>query len=257
MLLPRVMPCLLLQDEELVKTAQFKSPKYVGDPVNVISIFNDLEVDEIVLLDIGATKRKKKPDFDVIRRVANECMMPMAYGGGIAELADIQTVLEIGVEKVILNSAAVRNPNLVREAAKVFGSQAIVVSIDARKRLLRRGYEVYTESGSRATGRSPVEQARIAEDLGAGEILLTSIEREGTMKGYDLDLVAPVCQAVSIPVIANGGAGAREDLGRPIREAGASAAAAGALFVFQGPSRGVLINFPERHDLERILGVRA
>ncbi|OAN55159.1 AglZ/HisF2 family acetamidino modification protein [Magnetospirillum moscoviense] len=245
----RVIPCLLLRNGGLVKTIGFGKPTYVGDPVNVISIFNLLEVDELVLLDITATPERRGPDFALVERIANECTGPLAVGGGIRSIEDIRRLLFIGAEKVVINTEAARNPRLVREAADIFGSQAIVVAIDVRRRWMR-GYRAMANGGRTDLGIDPVKHAAAMAEAGAGEILLTSIDRDGTMSGYDLDLIRQVTAAVSVPVIACGGAGCRADLARPVLEAAAAAAAAGSLFVFQGPERGVLINLPSRAELD-------
>jgi cyclase len=250
-LIPRVIPCLLVDDEAMVKTTRFGEPRYLGDPVNVINLFNRFEVDEIVLLEIGATVRGSAPPFELIEELASECWVPLAYGGGIRTMDQVRTVFGLGVEKVVLGTAAHENPGLITSAADVFGSQAVVVSVDAR-RDDAGGYGVYVRSGGMPVGSDAVQWAQRAEGLGAGEILLNSIDRDGTMEGYDLDLIAPVSKAVSIPVVACGGAGERADLPIPVQRAGASAVAAGSLFVFQGRERGVLINFPEREQLEAL-----
>jgi len=251
MLKTRVIPCLLLKGSGLVKTQRFKDPKYVGDPINAIRIFNDKEVDELLLLDITATRENKGPAFDTIRDIASECFMPVAYGGGIRSMDDIRRILKAGIEKVVLNTAAIENPELVRQAADEFGSQAVVVSIDAKRKLLGR-YEVFARGGTQATGLHPVDQAQKMEQCGAGEIFLTAIDRDGTMDGYDLELVSRVASKVHVPVIAAGGAGKVADFGEAVRQ-GASAVAAGAMFVFHGPHRAVLITYPGRAELERAL----
>lgn len=245
---PRVIPCLLLQGEQLVKTRRFADPAYVGDPVNVLSIFNSFEVDEIVLLDIGAAGTGAPAPTEDLARYAEECFIPLAYGGGLADLDAVEQTFAAGYEKVVLNSALADDPELVSKTAEVFGSQAVMASIDVR------GGTVHTHGATRDTGVDPVTWARRAEDLGAGEVLVTAVEREGTMEGFDLDLVASVADAVSVPVIAHGGAGRRKELAGPLAR-GASAVAAGSLFVFQGPARGVLVNHPTRAQLIRLLGL--
>lgn len=248
----RIIPCLLLKGGGLVKTVRFKSPTYVGDPRNAIKIFNEKEVDELVVLDIAATPAAKPPDFALISELTSECFMPMAYGGGVASLGEVERLLKIGVEKVSLNTAACENPALVSEAAKAFGSQSIVVSIDVKKNESGQP-TVFTRAGTRDLGIDPAGFAKAMENAGAGEILLTSVDRDGTMTGYDLDLVRRVSEIVTIPVIACGGAGSTEDLASAIREGGASAAAAGSIFVFHGKLRAVLINYPSRAILDRLL----
>jgi len=253
MLIPRVMPCLLVQNDRLVKTVKFKNPAYVGDPVNAIKIFNEKEVDELILLDISATAAGRPPNFDLIKEVASECFMPLCYGGGVRDVNAMRRLFGMGVEKIAINSACAERPDLVREAARLFGSQSVVASIDV-KADWRGGYRVYSRGGRRSAGVDPVTYARLLESLGAGEILLTSIDRDGTWEGFDLRLVNLVSQAVSVPVIACGGARSTDDFGRAVREGGASACAAGSMFVYQARGLGVLIKFPERRDLQRVLG---
>lgn len=250
MLRTRVIPSLLLKGEGLVKTLRFKNPKYVGDPINAIKIFNDKEVDELVLLDISATNQSKGPAFDTITQIASECFMPVAYGGGIATVDQMRRILNSGVEKVILNSVTFSNPDIVRQAADEFGSQAVIASMDVKRKLLG-GYEVLSHSGTRKTGHEPVKWAMRMEERGAGEILLNAIDRDGMMGGYDLDLVSRVCEAVSIPVIAAGGAGSVSDFAKAT-DAGAGAVSAGAMFVFHGPHRAVLITYPKLEELASI-----
>jgi cyclase len=252
MLKTRVIPCLLLRGAGLVKTTRFKDPRYVGDPINAIKIFNDKEVDELVLLDITASREGREPAFATIEEVASECFMPLAYGGGIRSVEHARRILKLGVEKVVINSAAWTLPQLLPDLAREFGAQAVVASIDVRRKLLGR-YEVMVESGSRSTGEDPVAYARRVEQAGAGEILLNAIDRDGTMQGYDLDLVARVAHAVTIPVIAAGGAASVADFAAATHTAGAAAAAAGAMFVFHGPHRAVLITYPSRAELELAL----
>ena len=235
----------------MVKTIGFEDSAYLGDPINVINLFNRFEVDEITLLDVRATVEDRPPPFELIERMAAECWVPLSYGGGLTTLDDVRTVLSSGVEKAILGTIAVDRPKLIGEAAAVFGSQAVIVAVDARR--ARDGtYATFVESGRRGTGMDPGEHARRAAADGAGEILVTSIDRDGTMEGYDLDLIRMVSEAVDVPVIACGGAGERSDLVIPIADAGASAVAAGSLFVFRGRERGVLINFPDRPQLEAL-----
>lgn len=252
MLRTRVIPCLLLQGEGLVKTTRFKDPTYVGDPINAIRIFNEKEVDELVFLDIAASRNDQGPALTAIREFATECFMPVAYGGGIRSLSDAREVLALGIEKIVINTMALRRPQLVTEIAREFGSQAVVVSIDARKKLLG-GYEVMGAGGTQKTGFTPAEHARSMSELGVGEILINSIERDGTQAGYDLDLVRSVADAVPVPVIACGGAGTLAHFAEAVSEGHASAVAAGSMFVFHGRHRAVLISYPSRSELERVL----
>lgn len=244
-----MIPVLLLRGSGLVKTTKFQDPSYVGDPINAVKIFNEKEVDELALLDISATPEGHAPRLQAIAAIAGECFMPLCYGGGIRDTRTAEAILNLGVEKVALNTAAAENPGLVTEAAKAFGSQSIVVSIDVRKTLFGK-YEVCTRGAVRGLKQDPVSYARRMEELGAGELLLAAVDRDGTQLGYDLDLVRRVTSAVSVPVVAVGGAGSVTDLVGAVREGGASAAAAGSLFVYQGKHRAVLITYPDRAVLE-------
>jgi len=252
MIRPRVIPALLLKGQGLVKTVKFKDPKYLGDPINIVKIFNDKEVDELIFLDITATNEKRRPPFERLGKITSECFMPLGYGGGIRSLEDVKTLLGLGIEKVILNTAAVEIPELVAEAAGYAGSQAVVISMDVKRSLLGK-YEVFTHSGTKGSGLDPVQHAQEMEKRGAGELFVNSIDRDGMMQGYDLDLVRRVAEAVSIPVIACGGAGNIQHLADAIQQGGASAAAAGSMFVFQGPLRGVLISYPSQEEFRRVL----
>jgi cyclase len=237
-----------VDDEAMVKTVRFDDGAYLGDPINVISLFNRFEVDEITLLDVRATIEGRPPPFDLVERLAAECWVPLSYGGGIRSIEDVRRILTSGVEKVVLGTVAADDPQLVAEAARVFGSQAVIVAVDAR-RSAPGDYATYVASGTRPLNIDPASYARLATSRGAGEILVTSIDRDGTMEGYDVELIRLVADAVDVPVIACGGAGDRRDIAIPIG-AGASAVAAGSIFVFQGRDRGVLIIFPERRQLE-------
>lgn len=244
------MPALLLEHGSLVKTIKFRDASYIGDPINAIHIYNEMEVDELVVLDISATPEHRRPPFDLLGKIASECFMPVAYGGGIRTPNDIRALFALGIEKVIINTRAVEDPSLIAVAADLFGSQAIVVSIDAR---LESGkYVVYTHGGRTRARLDPVAHAEAMAELGAGEILIASIDRDGTMEGYDLALIRSVVDAVGIPVIALGGAGSIGHLESAVKQGGAAAAAAGAMFVYFGRNRAVLINFPGRADLDRI-----
>jgi cyclase len=250
MLRTRVIPCLLLRDDGLVKTVRFSAPSYIGDPVNTVRIFNELEVDELTFLDIEASRMGRGPNFQILRDIANECFMPLAYGGGIRTVQDAERIFQIGFEKVVVNSALFDSPNLVSDIAQKFGSQAVIVAIDAKRQALR-GYQVGSRSATVLHRRDPVEWAREVERLGAGEILLTSVDREGTWKGFDVDLTARVSAAVRVPVIANGGAGSLQDIGEVVKRGGASAVGLGSMVVYQSRGMGVLVNFPDRARLAR------
>lgn len=247
---PRIIPCLLLRNGGLVKTTRFRDPVYLGDPINILRIFNDKEADEIALLDITATRERRAPDLAFVERVASECFMPLCYGGGVTSIDQIRSLFVAGVEKVALNAAAATDPALLRTAAERFGSQSIVVSIDVRRSFWGRE-QVWVASTGTALKVDPEAYAVSAQAAGAGEILLQSVERDGTMKGYDLDLVRRITRAVDIPVIACGGARSVHDLVSVVRDGGAAAAGAGSMFVFQGRHRAVLINTPSDDELRR------
>jgi cyclase len=242
MLRPRIIPVLLLEGRRLVKTRRFHNSRYIGDPVNAVRIFNQKEADELMLLDIHAAETGS-PNFDLVREVASEAFMPVAYGGGVRTLADMEKLFELGVEKISLGYSALRDPSLIAAAAARFGSQSIMACIDVKRRLLG-GHDVVTSRGRESGGRRPAEFARACVTAGAGEILLQNVDRDGTRQGYDLDLIREVAASVDVPLIACGGAGKVEDLRAAINEAGASAAAAGSLFVFHGKLEAVLISYP-------------
>lgn len=256
---PRVIPCLLLRDDGLVKTTAFESPRYIGDPINAVKIFNDKEADELVFLDIMASRKrgffgrlKKNPiPFDMVARISRECLMPLTYGGGIRSIDDIHRLFNAGVEKVAINTDAVLNPELVRSASEEFGSQSIIVSIDARRRPDGR-YEVFSHCGCQPTGLNPAQLAQEMEALGAGEIMITSIDNDGLMTGYDVPLTRMIADLVDIPVIACGGAGRLLDFRTGYYDGNASALAAGSLFVYHGRKRAVLISYPTRSELEAL-----
>jgi cyclase len=240
---------LLLTRDGLVKTTRFSRPTYVGDPLNAVRIFNEKEVDELVVLDIEATLEDRGPRFELVAQIAQECFMPLCYGGGVRSLADIDRLVALGVEKVALNTALVGCPGLLQTAARQFGSSTLVASLDVRRPRWRKP-TIVSNAGRRDANRDPSTFARQVEGEGAGEILLNSIDRDGTMSGYDLDLVRAVSHSVSIPVVACGGAASTSSLLEALA-AGASAAAAGSLFVFHGRHRAVLINYPDINALRR------
>lgn len=244
----RVIPALLLQRGGLVKSVNFADHKYVGDPINAVKIFNDKEVDEIVILDISATAEKRPPNIQQIREIASEAFMPLAYGGGITKLDEIRELIKAGVEKVVLNTAAFADPALVQAGAKYVGGQSIVVSMDVKKNIWGK-YRVYVQNGSKNTDYDPVTYARKMEEMGAGELLLNAIHKDGTFGGYDTELIRLVSSNTSIPVVAIGGAARVQDF-LPAVESGASAVSAGSMFVFQGPHRAVLISYPTQQELK-------
>jgi cyclase len=235
----------------LVKTVKFKNPTYVGDPVNAVRIFNQKEVDELILLDIEATTHHRGIDYETLEKVVSECFMPICYGGGVNTLEDMRRLFNMGIEKVSLGTAAFENPNLIRQASAEFGNQSIVVSIDVKKGLFG-GYSVRTQQGAKDTKLNPISAAKYVEELGAGEILLYSIDRDGTWSGFDLKLVEDVVNAVRLPVVASGGAGSLDDIKCAVKQAGASAVSIGSMAVFQGKDLGVLIKFPNRKDQDAI-----
>lgn len=251
MLQTRVIPCLSLINERLVKTVRFKKPSYIGDPVNAIKIYNEKEVDELIILDITATRENRPPPFNLIEAVSEECFMPLTYGGGVKKIDDIKKIFSLGVEKIAINSIAGDNPEFIKEASSLFGSQSIVVSMDIKKNFFGK-YCVYSHSGTKSLKQHPVAYAQKIEKNGAGEILLNTIDNDGTMNGYDLHLIKTIVKSVSIPIIAMGGAGSLDDITKAA-DCGASGVAAGSFFVYQAKGMGVLINFPSRKELERRL----
>jgi cyclase len=245
---PRIIPVLLLQGNALVKSKRFKDFRYIGDPLNAVKLFNDLKADELVFLDIEATKEKRTISTELVSQVGEEANMPFAVGGGIKNLDEIQNIIARGAEKVIINTCAVENPKFIREASDNFGSSTIAVCIDVKKKFFS-GELVWRNSGSKPSKYSPKDFAKIVEENGAGEIIIQSINKDGTMSGYDLDLVKEISTAVTIPVVALGGAGNLEHMIEAYKKGFASALAAGSLFVYQGPNKGVLINYIEKSDL--------
>jgi cyclase len=252
MLFPRIIPCLLVRNGGLVKTTNFSNPKYVGDPINAVRIFNEKEVDEIIVIDIDATSENREPDYRMIDHLAAECRMPLCYGGGVKTSAQVQRIIELGVEKVSLSSAAIENPEIVSEAAKYVGNQSIVVVLDVKKNPSNNEYEVRTNNGQKKTGQNPVELAKQMERRGAGEIVINSIDNDGLMKGYDYDLVKSIRNEINIPITVLGGAGSLQDIGRLFQKFGIVGAAAGSLFVFKGVYRAVLINYPNRTEKDAL-----
>jgi len=251
MLKTRVIPCLLLKDGGLVKTVRFAKPKYVGDPINTIKIFNDKEVDELLLLDITATREGKGPAFSTIAQIASECFMPVCYGGGVATLEQAKRIVSLGVEKIAINHAAISTSALVREVADALGSQATLVSINVKKNWSGK-YRVFDNGSGKLTGLDPIEHAERVVSLGAGEILVNDVDRDGTQQGYNLDLIRGFTDRLGVPVIACGGAWTTDHLRAVVKESRASAVAAGSMFVFQGPLRAVLISYPPYSELERL-----
>ncbi len=248
----RVIPCLLAAGGALVKTRRFTDAQYIGDPLNTARIFNELEVDELMVLDIRATVENREPDLELIGALANECFMPLAYGGGIRDAATAARIFEIGVEKVVLNSAPFEMPGLIPELADRFGSQAVVGAVDFRKSMLG-GISACSRSGQVRSKHSPVDWARELVKQGAGELLVTSVDREGTWKGLDVETTRRIADAVNVPLIAHGGAGSVADIARVVSEGHASAVALGSMVVYQGQGRGVLVSFPDRLELDEMI----
>jgi len=251
MLRPRIIPCLLVKNGGLVKTVGFAAPKYVGDPINAVRIFNEKEVDERTVLDIDATAQGREPNYELIRNLAAECRMPLCYGGGVKSAEQIQRIIGLGVEKVAVSSAAIADPDLLARACERVGRQSIVVVLDVKK--VQGRYQLFSHNGSKATGLDPAAFAARVETLGAGEIVVNSIDRDGAMKGYDLELVTQIREAVTLPVTALGGAGSMKDVAELIRRFGIVGAAAGSLFVFKGIYRAVLISYPNRADKDALI----
>lgn len=252
MLRPRIIPCLLVRDKGLVKTTKFKDDRYLGDPMNAVRIFNEKEVDEIVILDIDATAQGRGPDLQMIQHWAEECRMPLCYGGGITTVEQAQEIFSLGVEKIALSSGAINNPDLVTQLAEKVGSQSVVIILDVRKKLFG-SYEVYTHNGKRATGKSPFELIQEFQKLGAGEIVINNIDADGVMKGYDLALMEKARKSTTLPLTAVGGAGSLEDIGELIKKFGIIGASAGSLFVYKGKLKAVLINYPSVVDKDNLV----
>lgn len=244
MLYPRIIPCLLVHQKGLVKTVRFKDPKYVGDPINAVKIFNEKEVDELIVLDIDASVEGREPDYKLIEHLAVECRMPLCYGGGIKTAEQAQRIFKLGVEKIAVGSLAVETPEVLEQLAARVGNQSVVVVMDVKKTMFGMRYELFTHNGRKATGLEPVSFARSMQQLGVGELVINSIDQDGMMTGYDAKLIDAVRAAVTIPVTVMGGAGKLEDMGAVIRKHSVIGMAAGSMFVFKGKYRAVLINYP-------------
>jgi cyclase len=249
----RIIPCLLVKNGGLVKTVKFSRPKYVGDPINAVKIFNEKEVDELFVVDIDASVLNRDPDYTLIKNLAAECRMPLCYGGGVKKLDQVEKIISLGVEKVAMSSAAISNPELVAQAAEVVGGQSIVVVMDVKKSGRGGKYELWTHNASKPTGARPIEFARKVENLGAGEVVINAIDRDGVMVGYDLELARAVREAIGLPMTVLGGAGSLKDIGELIAAFGIVGAAAGSLFVFKGVYRAVLISYPNRSEKDALV----
>ena len=244
----RIIAVLLIDEKRLVKTRAFQRPVYLGDPINAVRIFNEKSVDELALLDIGASLKKQGPNISHIRQIASAAFMPLAYGGGIRDVEDVERVIQCGIEKVVLGTVAHRDMKVISQSAHSVGSQSVVVSVDIRR---RNQLQVFYLHGRKMGAMSPIEFARAVESEGAGELLLNDIDRDGSLSGYDLDVIAEMAAAVKIPLIASGGASCIADLIQVQSEARASAAAAGSLFVFIGPLRGILLSYPSEEERQK------
>ena len=253
MLRPRIIPCLLVHEGGLVKTVGFGNPKYVGDPINAVKIFNEKESDELIVVDIDASVTGAEPDFQMIAHLAAECRMPLCYGGGVKTAAQAKRIVSLGVEKVAVSAAAAERPALIGEMANEVGRQSVVTVIDYKKRRLRGGYEMVTHNAPRNAKRDPVEFAIEAEAQGAGEIVLNSVDNDGKMTGYDLTLAKQLREKVDVPITILGGAGSLDDIAEAIREMGIIGLAAGSLFVFKGKLRAVLISYPQPDAKEQLI----
>lgn len=253
MLHPRIIPCLLVHNKGLVKTVKFKNSKYVGDPINAVKIFNEKEVDELIVFDIDASIEHREPDYEMIEHLATECRMPFCYGGGIKTLEQARKIFALGVEKVAISSAAIENPELISIMAESVGKQSVVVVMDVKKRLMSNKYDVWIYNGRKNTKKNPVELAKQMEQLGAGEIVINSIDNDGLMKSYDFALIDMIRKAVNVPMTVLGGAGSLDNIKELISKHGIIGAAAGSLFVFKGIYRAVLINYPGQEEKEALI----
>lgn len=254
MLRPRIIPCLLIHKGGLVKTRGFSEPKYVGDPINAVKIFNEKEADELLVLDIDASRHNAEPNYSLIAKLAAECRMPLCYGGGVRTAEQASRIIDLGVEKVSLSAAALEDPEVVTRTAKAVGRQSVVVVIDVRKRtgLFARGYEIRTHNGTRGHSGDPVSTAQALVQAGVGEIVVNSIDRDGLMNGYDIELAKQFRRAVNVPLTILGGAGSLEHMADVVRECGVVGLAAGSLFVFKGKYRAVLISYPTSAEKEKL-----
>lgn len=255
MLRPRIIPSLLVHDNGLVKTVNFKNPKYIGDPINAVRIFNDKGVDELAIFDIDSTVFGKEPNYSLIERVASQSMMPLCYGGGVKTVKHAQQIFSLGVEKIAISSAVIENPNLITDIAERVGAQSVIVVLDVKKKMLG-GYEVYTHNGKNSTGINPFKFAEEVQKLGAGEIIINSIDRDGMMRGYDLDLIDKIREKITIPITVLGGAGSLSDIEKVVDRHGVIGVAAGSLFVFKGSYKAVLINYPTQIEKNKIFKIK-
>ncbi len=254
MLAPRIIPCLLIHNKGLVKTTQFSNPKYVGDPINAVKIFNEKEVDELIVLDIDSSINNTEPNYKLIEKLAYECRMPLCYGGGIKNVNQAREIFSLGVEKIAISSIAVENPKIISEIAERVGNQSVVVVLDIKKKLLG-GYEIYTHNAKKKSGLDPFEFVQTIQSLGAGELVINSIDNDGLMKGYDYKLIKQISDRVKIPLTVMGGASSVEDFKRLIKEHDIIGLAAGSFFVFKGKYKAVLINYPTQNEKNNIFKI--
>lgn len=253
MLKPRVTPCLLVQDGGLVKTTKFKSPKYVGDPINAVKIFNEKEADELIVLDIDASVDSVAPDYKMIENLAKECRMPLCYGGGIKNLEHAEKIVSLGVEKVALSSVIFDNPNLIFDISEKIGRQSVVVVLDIKKRMFSNNYDVWILNGKKNTEKNVIDVIQEIQSLGVGEIILNFIDFDGTMKGYPIDAIKHLKSYITTPLSIMGGAKSLKDMGNAVSKCGLIGVVAGSLFVFKGKYRAVLINYPERRQKDEFI----
>ena len=254
MLRPRIIPSLLLHENGLVKTIKFKDPKYVGDPINAVRIFNDKGVDELAIFDIDATVLRNEPNYSLIERIASQSMMPLCYGGGVKTVEQALRIFGLGVEKIALSSAVIENPNLIVELVDRVGTQSVIVVLDVKKKK-SGGYDLYTHNANKSNGINPIKLAEDVQRLGAGEIIINSIDNDGVMSGYDLDLIAKFREKINIPLTVLGGAGSLDDIEKVINIHGVIGVAAGSLFIFKGPYKAVLINYPTQAQKNKIFKI--
>lgn len=251
MRLPRVIPVLLLRNKNLVKTVKFKNDQYIGDPINAVKIFNEMEVDELIVMDLDASCEERDPDYSFLNELSSECFMPLAYGGGVRKLDHIQKLIQSGIEKIIINSVLLDNPGFIKEASNAFGSSTVVAAVDVKKNIFGK-YKVFDHRKKTTTSLDPTQFALQLQELGAGELFLNSVDLDGTMQGFDLAFIQSIARSLTIPVIASGGCGSLTDIKNVIETGEAAAAAAGSFFVFHGPYKAVLISYPSRGALEKI-----
>jgi imidazole glycerol-phosphate synthase subunit HisF len=252
MLKTRVIPCLQLIGDSLVKTIKFKNPSYIGDPINTVRIFNELEVDELCLLDITASQENREPPIEILQQISNECFMPLSYGGGLKDFDTAKKIMAIGFEKLVVNTQAWRRLELITKLSEHFGAQAVIGSIDVKKNLFGK-YNVFISDGTEKIDMDVIDWAKKLQEAGAGEILITSMDKDGTWSGFDIELTRKVSDALSVPVIANGGAGSIAHIGEAVKKGNASAVCLGSMVVYQQKGMGVLVNFPDKTKIEGVL----